>query len=336
MRKAKLIGKIFGMALVFVMVGVVLCCSSSIIDSTGEVDIVGTVEVTPQEHSNCGCSSTGSSGFQNPAAGYCTKMGYEYKTVVTEAGERGICVLPNGDEVDAWAFYRGECAPEFSYCAKMGWPVAVQAQSDSYSDKCCTCVLPDGSHKTVSELLDLGPDYTVAVDSPVGAGSQWTSLAESQGELPESFDWRNEGGQDWMTPVKDQGSCNCCWAFAAVGTAEAQYNICYGDATLDLDLSEQYLVSDCCNKCGNCELGSPSYALEFIRDEGITDEDCFPYAETDCSCSKRCLDWGYRLYTVDATGHVPSGRATIEEYLVYTGPLAATMRLKGGTLKMAS
>lgn len=325
MKKGKLIGKIFGMALVFVMVGAVLWGSSSIVNPAGEFDAGDTGEVTAQEQCNCGPSSTGSIGLKNPAAVYCTKMGYEYRTVKTEVGEKGICVLPNGDEVEEWAFYRGECAPEFSYCAKMDWPVAVEAQSDSYSEKCCTCILPDGSHKTVSELLDLGPDCTVAIETPLDAGSHEATVTKKESELPESFDWRNKDGQDWMTPVKNQGGCGSCWAFSAVGAVEPQYNILTGNATLDLDLSEQYLVSDCCAQCGSCGGGWHLTALEFTRDEGITDEDCFPYTATDCPCSDRCPDWDNRLHRMDDTGYVSNDMATIQEYLIEKGPLSVAM-----------
>lgn len=323
MRKRETVSKIFGIAVAFVMIGV-LWASSSILDSAGELGIVDTVEATAQEQCNCGGGATGNIGFQDPAAEYCTKMGYEYKVVKTEAGERGICVLPNGDEVSAWAFYRGECAPQFSYCAKMGWPVAVEAQDDSYSDKCCTCILPDGSHKTVSELLDLGPDGPMAIDTLMDKGSYEATVTAMEGDLPESFDWRNKEGQDWMTPVKAQGTCGSCWAFSAVGTVEAQYNIFTKDPTLDLDLSEQYLVSDCCG-CGDCGGGYSGCALAFIRDEGITDEACFPYTGTDCACEDRCPDWNHRLYTINATGDVPGTISMIKEYLIDKGPLSASM-----------
>ena len=94
-------------------------------------------------------------GFSDPAATYCEEMGYEYRVVKTEDGERGIVALPDGREYDAWAFYRGECGEEFSYCAQNGWPVAKIAGADSFAGQCTTCVLPDGSHKTVSDLLNL-------------------------------------------------------------------------------------------------------------------------------------------------------------------------------------
>ena len=53
------------------------------------------------------------------------------------------------------------------------------------------------------------------------------------------FDWRDYQDKNWMTPVKDQGHCGSCWAFSAVGTVEAQYNIANNYSDYDLDLSEE-------------------------------------------------------------------------------------------------
>ncbi|MDH4366683.1 MAG: DUF333 domain-containing protein [Dehalococcoidia bacterium] len=323
MRKRGIVRNILGIVVVFVVVGVMVSASPSVIGSVGGPDMADTVEITTQAPGNCGCNAAESIGFENPAAAYCTEMGYEYKIVKTEAGEKGICVLPNGDEVDAWAFYRGEVAPQYSYCAKMGWPVAAEAQGDGYSDKCCTCSLPDGSRKTVSELLDLKPDVTVAVNTLMDKAFDEAPVIATEGELPASFDWRNKDGQNWMTPVKDQGVCGSCWAFATVGTVEPQYNIFANDPTLDLDLSEQYLVS--CSGCGDCGGGYEGCALGVVQDDGIPDEACFPYTATDSTCAGKCFDWSHRLYTIDDTGSVADNITAIKEYLIDKGPLVARM-----------
>jgi uncharacterized repeat protein (TIGR02543 family) len=62
-------------------------------------------------------------------------------------------------------------------------------------------------------------------------------------KLPESFDWRDKHGENWITVGKNQGSLNSCGAFSAIGTAEAVINLYYNQH-LDLDLSEQQLF-DC-------------------------------------------------------------------------------------------
>jgi C1A family cysteine protease len=115
--------------------------------------------------------------------------------------------------------------------------------------------------------------------------------------VPKSFSWRGNQGINWMTSVKDQGDCNSCWAFAAVGTMEAAYNI-EQKKLVNIDLSEQHLVSDCFKiDAGGCENGGdPWKANTNIQDEGVVDEGCFGYGEEDLSCSDRCKDWQKRRW----------------------------------------
>ena len=56
--------------------------------------------------------------------------------------------------------------------------------------------------------------------------------------LPDSFDWRDQGK---VTPVKDQGRCNSCWAFSAIEVIESAWMIA-GNA--QVIMSEQELI-DC-------------------------------------------------------------------------------------------
>ena len=166
---------------------------------------------------------------------------------------------------------------------------------------------------------------------------------------PPSFDWRNYDGGDWMTPVKNQGSCGSCWAFSAVGVVEAVYNIASNDPDLDLNLSEEYLVSDCL--WGNsCCGGWMEDAFDFVRDDGIPDEACLPYVDlsgctcggntcdsnctysaygicSDRTCSDRCVDWQDTLFTIDTLGSVSPSQ--IKQSVVDTGPLSVAMNMSG-------
>jgi len=93
--------------------------------------------------------------------------------------------------------------------------------------------------------------------------------------LPTSIDWRNKDGVNWLTPVRDQGRCGSCVAFAAIGTLEGEYNIAAKSSGLNVDFSEQDLFSH----IGYCGYGSmPFLALMQLEYRGVPDEACYPYA----------------------------------------------------------
>ncbi|MEJ2738176.1 MAG: C1 family peptidase, partial [Anaerolineae bacterium] len=71
---------------------------------------------------------------------------------------------------------------------------------------------------------------------PLPHASLGTSPA-APSPLPSRWHWCEPGG---CTPVKDQGACGSCWAFATFGPFES--TILIRDGVVK-DLSEQYLVS---------------------------------------------------------------------------------------------
>ena len=308
-------------------------------------------------HEGAKAPEAGMVGMANPAAVYCLEMGYEYQIADGPSGQRGICIFPDGSRCDAWDFLEGKCGQEYSYCAIHGYDLQTRTDGkDAFSREYAVCVSRQGTEiGSVTELFDLR-EKVGAQSVPPGMLRDEETGAKSSSNIkaPPSFDWRSYNGHDWMTAVKNQGSCGSCWGFGAVGAVEAMYNFRENDYDLDLDLSEQYLVSDCHNYAGyqNCCGGYAYKAFEFIRDEGIPDEDCMPYVDisgctcypdtckddcnyktagacSDVTCSDRCPDWLDRLVSIDEYGTVPSDIETIKSLLIEKGPLTAGMRMSG-------
>ncbi len=135
---------------------------------------------------------------------------------------------------------------------------------------------------------------------------------------PPSWDWRSEG---IMTPVKNQAGCGACVAFACCGAFEAVIKWKTGDT---VDLSEAHLFFCSGGTCDNGEYVSD--ALNYLKNYGTPDEDCFPYDGAaygnDLSCSDTCSDWEQRAYKIKDWGYIST--SSIKDYLVNYGPLVVT------------
>ena len=122
-----------------------------------------------------------------------------------------------------------------------------------------------------------GIEYYAGGILSVGESSMLKSASASTPYVPD-WDWRNRHGKNWITSIKNQGDCGSCWAFAATGATEAMANLYFNDENLDLDLSEQDVLS-CTSANDDCDGGQPFRALDKIRDDGIVDEAAWPYTE---------------------------------------------------------
>ena len=101
--------------------------------------------------------------------------------------------------------------------------------------------------------------------------SEAAPIATVTAALP-TLDWRNANGVNYVTPVKNQGSCGSCLAFAVTAALESQHMIT--STGMPLDLSEQILVS--CSGAGSCSGGSPGSASNYIKTTGLPLESAFP------------------------------------------------------------
>jgi C1A family cysteine protease len=294
----------------------------------------------------CDGTSDGALGMANPAAVYCRELGYDYRIVETEEGEEGVCTFPDGSGCNDWAFLQGQCGQSHSYCARHGYGSKVKTDGmNGLSKVYSVCTRGQQEIGAATDLMGLSDESTrgsLSVEPSVGSSGEEAPMVGA----PSSFDWRDYGGQNWMTSVKNQGQCGSCWAFSAVGVVEATYNIAASNPNLDLDLSEEYLVADCLSG-HNCCGGNMEIALNYVRDSGIPDEACLTYVDggqygctcnagcdsnctyrtggscSDKRCLDRCSDWQSRLETVEAVHEIPAGQ--MKQALVDHGPLSVGM-----------
>ena len=96
---------------------------------------------------------------------------------------------------------------------------------------------------------------------------------KDKSRLPERFDWRAKGK---VTPVRYQGSCGSCWAFASLASLESAYLIKGKTTNKKFDLSEQQLLA--CARTNGCKGGTSVDAFNFIlSNNGVTNEASLPY-----------------------------------------------------------
>jgi C1A family cysteine protease len=141
----------------------------------------------------------------------------------------------------------------------------------------------------------------------------------------DAIDWRNKDGQNWVTPVLNQGNCGSCVAYSTVATLETQMNIARSAPFLNMRYSADHLFA--CGG-GSCESGwYPSSAASFLQGTGVVDEACMPSTSSatgqDVSCTSKCSDSSSRSQKITSTA-TPSGPDAVKAALK-RGPLETTL-----------
>lgn len=149
-----------------------------------------------------------------------------------------------------------------------------------------------------------------------------SSAASAASAAPAALDWRNNNG-NFVTPVKNQGSCGSCVSFGTIASIESQIKIQRG-AGYAVDLSEAHLFYCHARSEGrNCGNGWwPDKAMKAFQDKGVTKEACYPYTAGDQNCSGLASDYANFLTKIAGYSKI-SGIQAIKEYVATKGPVEA-------------
>jgi cathepsin L len=163
-------------------------------------------------------------------------------------------------------------------------------------------------------------------------------VIDDPSDLPESVDWRSHGV---VTPVKSQGFCGSCWAFASTTVLESHLAL---ETGVLYTLAVQELVScvdnpRSCGGDGGCSGATGYLAMDFVASSGIQEEWQMGYtsfsgeSQPNCTLKEHSLRGstgrplrGKPVATIDGYSVVPSNnyKATMNA-LAKTGPLVVAV-----------
>ena len=179
------------------------------------------------------------------------------------------------------------------------------------------------------EKVELIPDNYI-LDYEVSKSYSTTSL-------PSSYDLRNVGGNNYVSPIKNQGRTEICWIFSSIENAETllmkqnsqSYNSQFPKFSirqLDYATSTDYLVKDatwttCSGSCSWTPYTNPDNGSRKLSKGGnffvssivmanalsLTSEDVLPWTESNIpKWPKDVMGYDKSLYEVDSTIQMPT------------------------------
>ncbi|OCT69284.1 cathepsin S [Xenopus laevis] len=133
---------------------------------------------------------------------------------------------------------------------------------------------------------------------------------------PTSIDWRT---QNCVTPVRDQGTCGCCYAMSAVGAMECQLK---KKMNMLFTLSPQELV-DCSDTEGNngCKSGNELSAFTYMMKHGVMQESAYMYTGQEADCNRKAHT-GLKVTLINV---VPADELMLKNAVGTVGPVSVSI-----------
>jgi len=162
-------------------------------------------------------------------------------------------------------------------------------------------------------------DLARIAQMPVSADAPVAGLAAK-------FNWRNNAGKNYISPVKHQGGCGSCVSFCTVALMESMAAIEKGKFFLDLSEADMHF---CSSHGANCGGWWPTSALNEAINRGVVDEASFPYNSAFSSGGVRCVAVADRAKKITKLTSFSTLTTMTErkQWLSTVGPLSAVFHV---------
>jgi len=165
------------------------------------------------------------------------------------------------------------------------------------------------------------------------------TVTNIKADIPASFNSTTQWPKcSTIGTIYNQADCGSCWAFGCIEAASDRFCIA-SDAAFNQVLSFQDEVS-CNNNCDGCEGGDADSAWDFIQQNGVVTDSCYPYTIPTCppaqqpclnftntpNCLSQCNgtdQWSKSLHYLSNAYDVGGNVSGIQSDLMTNGPVEA-------------
>merc|ERR1712072_1394973 len=146
-------------------------------------------------------------------------------------------------------------------------------------------VYPEFQNRKMHELHSMGGGTAFHKPSYRAPSFLQEDGEDSIEDLPKLHDWRNHEGQNYVSPVVNQGSCGSCYAVAVTDMIQSRVRILTKNRKKP-KLSVQKVLS-CSEYSQGCKGGFPFLVGKYAQDYGMAPQKNQPYVgQRDVKCKK--------------------------------------------------